>query len=40
MPTYVLTNTKTNKSFDKFCSYSDLEKYLEDLELFTNLDFL
>ena len=30
MPTYVLTNTKTNKSFDKFCSYSDLEKYLEE----------
>ena len=30
MPTYVLTDTKTNKTFDKFCSYSDLEKYLEE----------
>ena len=30
MPTYVLTDTKTNKTFDKFCSYSDLEKYLKE----------
>ena len=30
MPTYVLTDTKTNKTFDKFCSYSNLEKYLEE----------
>ena len=30
MPTYVLTDTKTNKTFDKFCSYSNLEKYLKE----------
>ena len=30
MPTYTITNTETNKSFDKFCTWSELETFLEE----------
>jgi hypothetical protein len=30
MPTYVLTNTKTNETYDEFCSWSKLQTILKD----------
>ena len=30
MPTYTLTNTKTKKTFGKFCSWNELGTYLEE----------
>jgi|TARA_R110000787_G_scaffold164559_2_gene277667 hypothetical protein len=30
MPTYVLTNTETNETYDEFCSWSKLQTILKD----------
>jgi|TARA_X000001036_G_C20026029_1_gene540719 ribosomal protein L15 len=30
MPTYILTNTKTNKTYEEFCSWDNLQTILKD----------
>jgi hypothetical protein len=30
MPTYVLTNTETNKTYEEFCSWDNLQTMLKD----------
>tara|TARA_S200000501_G_C20350512_1_gene537401 strand:+ start:230 stop:589 length:360 start_codon:yes stop_codon:yes gene_type:complete len=30
MPTYIVTNTETKESFEKFCTWSELETFLDD----------
>ena len=30
MPTYIITNTETNQSFEKFCTWNELETFLSE----------
>ena len=30
MPTYIITNTETNKTSEKFCTWNELETFLEE----------